>query len=104
MHPFVVPCLSSQSLTKGPEFPRSRFARVSLLFALLLYTCALPTLGQKFANASSSSAVTRIQWIPQPGVRRYRLQIASDERFNDVKFDGLVKGREYIPRDRDLSN
>lgn len=50
MHPFVVPCLSSQSLTKGPEFPRSRFARVSLLLALLLYACALPTLGQKSAN------------------------------------------------------
>ncbi|MCM3905635.1 MAG: PQQ-like beta-propeller repeat protein [Pyrinomonadaceae bacterium] len=32
-------------------------------------------------------------------MRRYRLQIALDERFNDVMFDGVVSGHEYVPRD-----
>lgn len=98
MRPFVAPCPSSQSLTIGPEFLRSKFARVSLVLTVLLSACALPALGQTPPN-TSSSAITRIQWIPQPGVRRYRLQIASDERFNDVMFDGVVNGSEYIPRD-----
>jgi outer membrane protein assembly factor BamB len=100
MSPFVAPCLSSHSLKIGPEFRRPKLARVSLVLTLFLSACALPSLGQNLPNNSSSSAaITRIQWNPQPGVRRYRLQIAGDERFNDVMFDGIVNGHEYIPRD-----
>ncbi len=96
---FVAPRLSSQLLKFGPEFLRSKLVRVSLVLALLLSACALSSLGQNLPNTSASAAITHIHWIPQPGVRRYRLQIAGDERFNDVMFDGVVSGHEYFPRD-----
>lgn len=99
MSPFVAACLPSQSLTIDPDFLRSKLARVSLVLTLLLSASTLPSLAQNLPNTSSSAAITRIQWVPQPGVRRYRLQIAGDERFTDVMFDGMVSGHEYIPRD-----
>ncbi|HKS26606.1 MAG TPA: PQQ-binding-like beta-propeller repeat protein [Pyrinomonadaceae bacterium] len=37
----------------------------------------------------------RINWKEQPGVRRYRLQIARDPQFADIVFDKLVYGTEY---------
>ena len=36
-----------------------------------------------------------IQWNKQESVRKYRLQIAADEKFQDVFFDGLVAGNRY---------
>jgi len=99
MRSFVAPCLSSHSLKIGPEFLRSSLVGVSLILTFLLTACALPSLGQNPQNNSPSASVNRIQWIPQRGVRRYRLQIAGDDRFNDVMFDGLVNGHEYTPRD-----
>jgi len=95
----VAPCQSSQSLKIGPEFLRSKLARVSLVFAFLLAACVHPSLGQNVPKASTPTSLARAQWIPQPGVRRYRIQIAVDERFNDMMFDGVVSGSEYIPRD-----
>jgi hypothetical protein len=40
-----------------------------------------------------------IQWNKQKGVARYRLQIASDEKFQDVFFDGRVGGNRYTVKD-----
>jgi len=37
-----------------------------------------------------------IQWNKQRGVTRYRLQIAGDEQFQNVFFDGPVTGEQYI--------
>jgi outer membrane protein assembly factor BamB len=37
----------------------------------------------------------RITWKEQPGVKRYRLQIARDPQFADIVFDRLVYGLEY---------
>ncbi|HEV2826712.1 MAG TPA: hypothetical protein VGW76_03855 [Pyrinomonadaceae bacterium] len=37
-----------------------------------------------------------IQWNKQTGVRRYRLQIAADEKFQNIFFDGLVTGERYV--------
>jgi hypothetical protein len=42
-----------------------------------------------------------IQWYKQRGVTRYRLQIAGDEQFENVFFDGPVIGEQY--RVSDLS-
>lgn len=78
---------------------QSQLARLSLVLTFLLSACIPPALGQNRPNTSSSSFVTRIRWIPHPGVRRYRLQIAGDEQFNNVVYDGVVNGREFIPRD-----
>jgi outer membrane protein assembly factor BamB len=40
-----------------------------------------------------------VRWQGKPGVNRYRLQLATDERFEDVVFDQAVEGRQYIVRD-----
>lgn len=37
----------------------------------------------------------RLRWRPQPGITRYRLQIARDEKFSDIIFDRAVVGTEY---------
>jgi hypothetical protein len=39
---------------------------------------------------------TTIQWNKQRGASRYRLQIASDEKFQNVFFDAPVKGERYV--------
>ncbi len=39
-----------------------------------------------------------IQWHKQKGVTRYRLQIAGDDGFQNVFFDGPVIGERYIVR------
>jgi uncharacterized repeat protein (TIGR01451 family) len=46
--------------------------------------------------ASYEVAPSRITWPKQAGVSRYRLQIASDEGFRDILFDGSVTGNEYM--------
>lgn len=38
---------------------------------------------------------TTIQWSKQRGVIKYRLQIAEDERFSNVFYDGPVIGERY---------
>ena len=40
-----------------------------------------------------------VRWQGKPGVNRYRLQLATDERFEDVVFDQAVEGRQYVVKD-----
>jgi len=65
--------------------------RVVLVLSVML---ALPVivLGQQ---ARSISFPTSIQWAKQNGVEKYRLQIASDENFRSIFFDGRVNGERY---------
>jgi hypothetical protein len=37
-----------------------------------------------------------VRWQGKPGVERYRLQLASDEKFEDIVFDQAVEGRQYV--------
>ncbi len=46
-------------------------------------------------QARSISFPTSIQWTKQKGVAKYRLQIASDENFRNIFFDGRVNGERY---------
>jgi hypothetical protein len=39
---------------------------------------------------------TPIQWNKQKRVNKYRLQIAGDEKFQNVFFDGLIAGERYV--------
>src|SRR5438552_17535301 len=61
---------------------------------VLSFMLALPViaLGQQ---ARSISFPTSIQWAKQNGVAKYRLQIASDENFRSIFFDGRVNGEQY---------
>ena len=40
-----------------------------------------------------------VRWQGKPGVSRYRLQLSTDERFEDVVFDRAVEGRQYVVKD-----
>lgn len=71
---------------------------LQLVSAMLLFVFCTSLPGQK-KYASIQAPVARIQWSKQLGVERYRLQIASDEQFSDVFFDGLITGDEYVTRD-----
>lgn len=55
-------------------------------------------IGLNFAQQTLPGEV-RIKWDKQEGVSRYRIQIAGDERFSDVFFDGKVTGQEYVTKD-----
>lgn len=44
--------------------------------------------------AGQNSAPFTIRWQPKPRVKRYRLQVARDEKFNDIVFDRAVVGLE----------
>jgi hypothetical protein len=61
---------------------------------VLAFMLALPVivLGQQ---ARSISFPTSLQWTKQKGVAKYRLQIASDENFRNIFFDGRVDGERY---------
>jgi len=51
-------------------------------------------LGQQ-PQARAISFPTTIQWSKQNGVARYRLQVASDENFRSIFFDGRVNVERY---------
>src|SRR3712207_887922 len=37
-----------------------------------------------------------VRWQGRPGINRYRLQLATDERFEDIVFDQAVEGRQHV--------
>jgi hypothetical protein len=72
-----------------------------LLAAAMIFAPA--TLSFEVSTASAQQTPRReiafpmtIQWNRLRGVTRYRLQIASDEQFEDVFFDGPVAGEQYV--------
>jgi hypothetical protein len=48
------------------------------------------------SGAREISFPVAIAWNAQPGVTKYRVQIATDEKFQDVFFDGRVGGTRYV--------
>lgn len=75
--------------------------RTALLTLLLL--CAAPFIPVKGQSgrpeARQVGPPIRITWKAQPGIRRYRLQIARDPQFTDIVFDRIVYGLEYTAND-----
>ena len=75
---------------------RSRVVQQSICLAgLIAVVCSLAYAQE----AASQFGTAKIAWSKQPGVTTYRLQIANDERFQDVLFDRLLDGNEYIVND-----
>jgi hypothetical protein len=67
--------------------------RPALALSLTLTLSAI-ALGQQ-AGTRSISFPTPIQWTRQKDIKKYRLQIASDEAFRSIFFDGRVNGERY---------
>lgn len=83
------------SLNSLKRFLRLQPRKVSLTLVLsLCLTLPAIALGQQ-AGARSISFPVSIQWSKQKGVAKYRLQIASDETFHSIFFDGRVHGERY---------
>jgi hypothetical protein len=71
--------------------------RVQLILALVLVApcLSLAVAAQQTAQREIIFPVT-IRWNRQKGVSRYRLQIATDERFQDVFLDRRVTGDRLV--------
>ncbi|MDQ2920486.1 MAG: hypothetical protein M3R52_02545 [Acidobacteriota bacterium] len=53
-------------------------------------------LAQQTSGRRPIAFPTTIQWNKQRGVTKYRLQIAEDEKFSNVFYDGPVIGERYM--------
>ncbi|HWW74068.1 MAG TPA: PQQ-binding-like beta-propeller repeat protein, partial [Pyrinomonadaceae bacterium] len=58
----------------------------------------LPDAGLKPVATQVSPSIL-VRWQGKSGVNRYRLQLATDEKFEDVVFDKAVEGRQYVVKD-----
>lgn len=86
------PRLFLNSLTR---FLRAQLPILRLTLALSLTLAGLTfALGQQAGTRLISFPVT-IQWTREKGVAKYRLQIASDDTFRSIFFDGRVQGERY---------
>jgi hypothetical protein len=68
------------------------------LLALVLGPSALNALGQQPGRCQVAFA-TSIHWTKQRGITKYRLQIADDEKFRNVFYDGRITGERFIVKD-----
>lgn len=73
-------------------------SRLSALLAITLTSSTFIS-GQVNVSSSAQPNLPRLKWTKPTGAERYRLQIARDDRFNDVLFDGIVSGEEYLVKD-----
>jgi outer membrane protein assembly factor BamB len=71
-----------------------------LRYTLLIIMLALTPLALA-QNKQQTAPLTslHLRWPAQPGVLRYRLQVARDEQFKDIIFDRAVFGNEYLVAD-----
>jgi hypothetical protein len=72
-----------------------------LMLCAVAGTWSLPgisarTFAQRILGQRQIAFPTKIQWPKQRGVNKYRLQIAEDERFSSIFYDGPVSGERYV--------
>lgn len=71
---------------------------ISALAAFMFSTQALAqpetAHAQQAAGAQQVAAPLKLRWPARPRARRYRLQVALDQKFNDIVFDRAVEGLE----------
>lgn len=84
------------NLQRSP-WPLLKTLCLSLIVALSLPLSvrAQPTAATQKPNAAEQAAAPlKLKWAAKPRVRRYRLQVALDEKFTDIVFDRAVVGLE----------
>ena len=69
---------------------------ISPALALILMLIALPDVPAAQTSRREISFPVAIEWNKQTDARTYRLQIAADEKFQNVFFDGRVAGARYV--------
>lgn len=73
--------------------PMLRFIILTLIFAAAPMSIAL---AQNTTQTAPTKTSVHLRWPGQQGVLRYRLQLARDDKFNDIVFDRAVFGTEYV--------
>jgi len=90
--------------TRSPEHCATLIFRAAALCAVGLAAClsfAAPAAGaagqsgEAARPAAGAQAPVVIRWPGRSGVRRYRLQLATDEKFSDIVIDRAVEGQQY---------
>lgn len=87
-----------RSTNTAPQNIRTSYLLL-LTLLLVLLTSISNTAVEAQHTTTTQADITRLKWDKQSGVERYRLQIAKDDQFNDVLFDGVVAGQEYVVKD-----
>lgn len=81
-------------------FKGSRLVIVLLLCAVAgpwsLPAITARALAQRTFGPRQIAFPTKIQWPKQSGASKYRLQIAQDEKFSSIFYDGPVSGERYV--------
>jgi hypothetical protein len=90
--------LLSHPAKKG--FRQMSTLRASFLLAALVWSLGfvVPAVAQQSGGREIAFPVT-IRWNRQKGINKYRLQIAADERFQNVFFDRRVVGDRYVVKE-----
>jgi hypothetical protein len=73
---------------------QSKTLRLVCVVIVVLLSITI-TVSQRIDGRTVVFPIT-IDWNKQKNVTRYRLQIAADEKFQDVFFDGRVNGNRYV--------
>jgi outer membrane protein assembly factor BamB len=74
------------------------------LLVLLILLLAAASLAQSKQTGPQQKSELRLSWEGTPGVNRYRLQVSSDAKFEDLVFDRAVEGHEYVITDLPLGH
>ena len=74
---------------------QSRKVRLLLFAAIVIAPCLCLTADAQQTTAREVVFPVSIQWNRQKGVKRYRLQIAADERFQNIFLDKRVVGDRF---------
>jgi hypothetical protein len=75
---------------------QSRKLRLLLLAAIVIAPCLCLSARAQQTTAREVVFPVSIQWNREKGVKRYRLQIAADERFQNVFLDRRVAGDRFV--------
>ena len=89
---FLIAALQPAPQNSSIAFLTNRLYKLQALILILALSGIV--VGQQ-VNTRAISFPVSIQWTKQNGVSKYRLQIASDESFHDIFFDGRLNGERY---------
>jgi outer membrane protein assembly factor BamB len=76
------------------KYPPLRVILLTLILAAA--SSAAQVRAQVTAQAPQTKTSLHLRWPAQEGVLRYRLQLARDDKFQDIVFDRAVFGTEYV--------
>ncbi len=74
----------------------NRFVPLGVLILALFFISTFWGNAGAQQTAPQVSFPTAIEWKPQAGVRVWRLQVAADEKFQDIFLDRRVLGGRYL--------